>query len=143
MTDDGALSLAELEGGFDEREGTVKYIRIYSDPVGESHFEDVETQFDPVDFAPPAPPVQTAIPMPAEQVVLVTLPPGFYADWHPAPRRQLFLQLSGQIEVGVSDGETRRFGAGTVVLGEDLSGKGHTVRVLSTADALGAIVQLA
>jgi hypothetical protein len=81
--------------------------------------------------------------MSAEQVVLLTLPPGFYADWHPAPRRQLFLQLSGQIEVGVSDGETRRFGAGTVVLGEDLSGKGHTVRVLSTADALGAIVQLA
>jgi|SRR6266545_3857227 len=41
----------------------------------------------------------------------------------------LYLQLSGEIEVAVSDGETRVFGAGTVILGEDVSGKGHVTRV--------------
>ena len=121
----------------------MKYTRIYSDPAGESHFEDVDVELKLVEFAPPAPPVQLAAPMPAEQVVLLTVPPGLHGDWHPVPRRQLYIQLSGVIEVGVSDGEIRVFGAGAVVLGEDVTGKGHVTRVLGTAEARAAIVQLA
>ena len=47
---------------------------------------------------------------------------------HTAPRRQLIVSLSGESEVTVSDGETRRFGPGSVVLVEDTSGKGHRTR---------------
>jgi hypothetical protein len=121
----------------------VKYTRIYSDPAGESHFEDVEVVLKPVEFAPPAPPVELATPMPAEHVILLALSPGLYGDWHPVPRRQLYLQLSGEIEVAVSDGEIRVFGPGSVVLGEDVSGKGHVTRVPGTTEARAAIVQLA
>jgi quercetin dioxygenase-like cupin family protein len=121
----------------------VKYTRIYSDPVGESHFEDVEVALKLVDFSPPAPPAQLASPLPAEQVILLSVPPEFHGDWHPVPRRQLYVQLSGKIEVTVSDGETRVFRAGDVVLGEDVSGKGHVTRVRGTAEAQAAIVQLA
>src|SRR5262245_63873146 len=39
------------------QEGTVAYIRVYSDTAGDSHFEEVEVDFKPIDVAPPAPPV--------------------------------------------------------------------------------------
>jgi hypothetical protein len=64
--------------------------------------DNVEVELNPVDFAPPVPPVQLGSSFPAEQVMLLTLPPGFQGDWHPVPRRQLYFQLSGEIEVAVS-----------------------------------------
>jgi hypothetical protein len=39
--------------------------------------------------------------------------------------------LAGEYEVQVSSGETRRFGPGSVVLVEDLTGAGHVTRELS------------
>lgn len=36
----------------------VKYVRVYADATGESHFEDLEMALTPMDFAPPAPPHQ-------------------------------------------------------------------------------------
>ena len=41
------------------------------------------------------------------------------AEWHPAPRRQVFAFLSGEIEVVASDGERRLFVPGTCLLMED------------------------
>ena len=121
----------------------MKYTRIYSDPAGESHFQDVEVELKLVEFAPSAPAAEFGAPMPAEGVILLSLPAGFYGDWHQVPRRQLYFQLSGEIEVRVSDGEIRVFQAGSILLGEDVSGKGHVTRVPSTAEACGAVVQLA
>ncbi len=33
-------------------------------------------------------------------------------DWHPAPRRQYVIVISGQLEIGFGDGTTRRFRPG-------------------------------
>jgi hypothetical protein len=46
------------------------------------------------------------------------------------------------MEVRVSDGEERRFGAGSVVLVEDTAGKGHVSRVVGSADVVTAVIQL-
>ena len=35
----------------------VNYVRLYTDESGESHFEDFELELPPVDFAPPAGPL--------------------------------------------------------------------------------------
>jgi len=35
----------------------VNYVRLYTDESGESHFEDLELELPPVDFAPPAGPL--------------------------------------------------------------------------------------
>jgi hypothetical protein len=43
--------------------------------------------------------------------------------------RPIFI-LSGQMEIGIGDGTTRRFGPGDVVLADDRTGKGHTTRSL-------------
>ena len=116
--------------------------RVRADQNGESHFDDVETPLSPADFAPPAPPLNVSSPVPAAQMVLVQLPPGWFGDWHPAPRRQYWVGLLGTLEVAVSDGEKRLFGPGSVVLLEDLVGKGHVTRVLDEQGAHGMFVQL-
>src|SRR5437870_989233 len=49
----------------------------------------------------------------------------YTSDWHPAPRRQFVVLLTGAVEVTVSDGETRPFGPGSVFLVEDIAGAGR------------------
>lgn len=114
------------------------YVKIYSDSSGESHFANEEVSFKLVDFSPPAPPLSVSDPWSADGVVILSTHPGWHGDWHPAPRRQLLFGLKGEIEVEVSDGEVRRFGAGSIVLLEDTFGKGHRTRFVS--DERGFIV---
>jgi len=96
----------------------------------------------PVDFAPPAPPLNASAFSPASQFGFISAPPGWCGDWHPAPRRQILFYLAGEIEAQVSDGEVRRFGPGSATLVEDTTGKGHTSRVVGSASVLAAVVQL-
>jgi len=58
-------------------------------------------------------------------------------------RRQLFCTLRGEYEVTTSDGTTRRFPAGSLLLLEDTTGKGHATRITSEEDALVVAVALA
>jgi len=120
------------------------YVRLYADEQGESHFDEVEVGLEPFDFAPPAAPLHVAPLFPAARCGFVCGPP----DWdgqipHPAPRRQLFCNLRGEYEITASDGTTRRFPAGSVLLLEDTTGKGHTTRITSAEDALLVAVALA
>jgi len=45
---------------------------------------------------------------------------------HPAPRRQYVITLKGNIKFKVSDGSTFIIKPGTILLAEDLKGKGHS-----------------
>jgi len=120
----------------------MKYIRIYADPAGESHFEDVEVELAQARFAPPAPPVNLSSFRPASQYAFCSFPAGWRGNWHPAPQRQIFFHLSGNVRVEASDGEVRYFGPGSIFFLEDTTGKGHFSRVISKTDALSAFVQL-
>ena len=121
----------------------MKYTRLFADEQGESHFEDLEAQFKPVDFAPPAPPLDFSEFGPVEQCSIIRAKPGWQGDWHPAPFRQLHFYLSGEVEAETSDGEIRRIGAGGIALVEDTSGKGHRSRVVGSSEVLIAVVKLA
>ena len=46
-------------------------------------------------------------------------PVGLFLDWHPAPRRQFVIILSGQLEIGLGDGSRHVFGPGDARLIED------------------------
>src|ERR1700752_4486703 len=61
-------------------------------------------------------------------LVFRSFPADYWSDWHTAPRRQYIFVLAGQMEIGIGDGTTRRFGPGDVVLADDLTGQGHTTR---------------
>jgi len=123
-------------------ETAMKYTRVYADPEGESHFDDVDVKFESVNFAPPAPPIDISEFSLAAQYGFLRAPVGWYGDWHPAPKRQIMIYLAGKIEAEVSDGEIRTFGPGDVTLVEDTSGKGHRSRVVGKASVLLAVVQL-
>ncbi len=120
----------------------ITYARLYADEFGESHFEDIEMDLTMTDYAPPAPPLSLSAFLPASQVGFMNALAGWSSDWHPSPARNLFFVISGEWEVTASDGESRRFGPGTVLLVEDTDGEGHSSRVVSEADSLAAMVQL-
>jgi hypothetical protein len=58
-------------------------------------------------------------------VAFVRFPASWYGDWHPTPRRQFFIFLAGGFVGETSDGDRRHFGAGSVSLLDDITGKGH------------------
>lgn len=116
---------------------TAKCVRLFADERGESHFEDLEFPLSPVDFAPPAAPLNIAPFLPTGQSLWVGASAGWAGEVpHPSPRRQIFCLLQGEYEVIASDAETRRFPQGSVLLLEDTWGKGHSTRISSQGDVL-------
>src|SRR5688500_14246388 len=121
----------------------MRYARSYPGPDGESHFEDIQVEFTPVPYVPRSPMVDLSASTAASAATFVHLASDWYGDWYPSPRRQFNVTLSGAIEVRVSDGDVRRFGPGDVWLLEDISGKGHNLRVLDADDWYGMLIPLA
>jgi Cupin domain len=120
----------------------VRCTRIVSDGDGPSRFEDVDVELADAGYAPPAPPFAVSAAIPCATLLLAVLPAGYVSDWHPAPARQWFLQLSGELEVETGDGGVRRLRAGDVVLVEDVAGPGHRTRVVGDAPVRAAFVRL-
>ena len=58
------------------------------------------------------------------------IPPGHASEFHPGPRRQFVITVSGEGEIGLGDGSVHLFGPGHVNLVEDTTGRGHTTRVV-------------
>lgn len=123
-------------------DSSIKYARVFTDPTGETHFEDVEIDLSPVVLAPPAPPLNLSPFTPVARYALCAFSAGWEGDWHPAPRRQFFLILSGELEFEVSNGEVRRFGEGSMVMLEDTTGKGHIARTVGEEAVHTVVVQL-
>ena len=121
----------------------MQYTRLYSDDQDESHFDDIESDLKLVEYAPLAPLLYLSSFTPATQFGFMNAPAGWSSDWHPTAARNLFFVMTGEWEVMASDGESRRFGAGSVLLVEDTVGKGHSSSVISETDSLAAMVQLA
>ena len=115
----------------------VNYARLYTDESGESHFEDVEVTLAPFEFAPPAAPMNLAPFLPVEQSLLVGVPVGWSGETpHPSPTRQVFCMLRGEYEVTASNGTSRYFPVGSILLLEDVWGKGHSTRITSEGEGL-------
>jgi len=121
----------------------MRYARIYCDADGTSHFEDLDIELLPSDYAPPAPPFGVSEAIPVSNVVLASFRAGWFGDWYPTPRRQLYFSLSGRLEVGVSDGEVRILESGDMVLVEDVMAPGHTTRAVGDEPSTGVFIHLA
>lgn len=119
----------------------VGYTLLYSDSNGESHFADKMTETQSTNFAPPAPALNLSEYISARRFAFLVLPEGWYGGLHPAPARQFMIIISGEAESIASDGESRRFKKGDVLLLEDTSGKGHISRSVDGSVVI-AVVQL-
>jgi hypothetical protein len=64
-------------------------------------------------------------------------------DWHPAPRRQFVVTLSGESEIELEGGRKLRLGPGHILLAEDTTGKGHISRASGSQDRLSLFITLA
>jgi hypothetical protein len=114
-----------------------RYVRLWADAEGESHFEDVETELTALSYAPPAAPLNVARFLPATECLFVGAPPGWGGEnQHPSPRRIVICTLHGEYEVTAGDGAKRRFPPGSLLLVEDTSGAGHSTRVTSDEELL-------
>jgi quercetin dioxygenase-like cupin family protein len=114
----------------------VKYTRIVVDENGDSHFSSGEIPMALGSYAQPEPKLGLSKTYTASTATLFSAPAGYFGDWHTAIRKQFLFHLSGISEIVVSDGETRRFGPGDIVLVEDITGKGHTARSVGDEDIL-------
>lgn len=116
---------------------TMRYFRIYAGPDGESHFQDVD-----IDLLPGGGQSMLSAPVDVKQLMFRESSADQYITWHPAPRRQFVVTLSGEAEVEASDGEVRRIGPGTIMLAEDTTGKGHITRAVGKDPRISLFITL-
>jgi hypothetical protein len=124
------------------KDNVLKYVRVYSDSTGESHFEDLEINLNEIQFAPPAPPIFTSDLNTSSSYGFISVLPAWESEWHPAPKRQFIIYLKGVIEAQVSDGEIRQFGPGSITLVEDTNGIGHKSRTIGNEQVICTVIQL-
>lgn len=95
-----------------------KVVRIFATPDGGSRVEELT-------ISPNAKPIDiTRMTAGAYRGSGATAP-----DWHTAPRKQFAINMTGELEVELTDGSRRKIGSDLVYL-EDLTGKGHVTRAL-------------
>ena len=107
--------------------------RLYTGDDGESHIETIDLSEAP----------DWTAGRDTTRISFREDPVGRFVDWHPAPRRQFVIILSGQLEIGLSDGSKHRFGPGDARLVEDTTGKGHTTAVHGDEPCVTATIPLA
>jgi uncharacterized cupin superfamily protein len=105
-------------------------VRIYTGDDGESHFEELTLDSHP----------QLGEMQPTKGIQFRYMEPGYFGDWHHAPRRQFVFTLQGEMTITIGDGSSRRFGLGDVLVAEDLTGRGHQIRITSSEPRLSVAV---
>ena len=90
--------------------------RVFSDADGESHIEDLNLAEHP----------ELGVLINVSEVRIQEFDGSRNMDFHPLPERRLIVHLSGEVEIGASDGAKRVLRAGDIRLMEDVTGKGHT-----------------
>jgi hypothetical protein len=105
-----------------------KLVRVYTGEDGCSHFEDIDLRMG--EFRLGTLFSYKSGMLPVKGVVFRENPLDGSDDFHNPPQRQLVITLTGAVELKVSDGTTRVFGPGDVLLAEDTRGAGHSAREL-------------
>jgi hypothetical protein len=119
----------------------VTMTRLYTGADNQTHVEDVNVKFPPVvgkpETAGQSEMVQTA------GSYVVRLAPGFTEGWHSADKRRYVIPIGGRAELEIAGGQKIFVEPGKIYLAEDLTGKGHTFRVVSKDDWVAFFVDIA
>lgn len=138
-------TLENQSGSDDVREAEIPraYTRVYTDADGHSCFEDITLRgfSQGVTYATL---VATFADVGEIEQVLFRNVTAEADDTvpHNAPRRQFIIQLRGVSEVETSRGECRQFGPGSVILLEDVAGRGHITRNVGEGERLTLLITL-
>jgi hypothetical protein len=93
--------------------------RVYSDELGESHIEDLEV---PMDVAQKGFMSQL---LNLQGIVFRESDWAGSSPFHNARWRHFCVPIVGSFEIECTDGTKRLIGPGTIMLGEDVDGRGH------------------
>jgi hypothetical protein len=102
-----------------------RLFHIYATPDGESHVDIVEISNDAGE-----------IPVNGMTARAYERNQSNSAEWHTAPRKQFAINMTGSLEVEISNGYRQKIGQGDLVYLEDTTGKGHVTRVLTSVTNL-------
>jgi hypothetical protein len=127
------------------------FTHLWADAKGVSHFRDEKLSFEAAtpenptagttSHSNPDPEALVALPLRgASGATFLYLKRAAVEDWHRAPRRMYLIAVQGMSEVTASDGEVRRFGLGSIVLMDDLTGKGHITRAVGDVDHIALTI---
>ena len=125
------------------------FYRVWNGDDGESHMEEIQPTDYP-DLAALSNSLAGANPTAAGNRVTAEVSINRFdgrrnMDFHPAPAdppgRRLIVHLSGEVEIGTTDGTKHIFRAGDVRLMEDVTDPGHTHVDLSPSDALHVLLK--
>jgi len=70
------------------------------------------------------------------------MPADLNADWHPAPRRQMVVTITGEGEIETGDGQVLIVKPGVMTFLEDTTGKGHKTRARGGSGRLSIFLPL-
>lgn len=110
---------------------------LYVDDQGETHFRDIE-----VEWGEQTASGRLSKRLPATGIIFREVQPTYDLDWHPAPRRQYIITLSGEVEIEIGDGTVKRFGKGDIMLADDTTGRGHVTRVVGNQPRIYVTIPL-
>lgn len=137
-----ALGAWSLRTGYDvvvaQQRTRIVATRIFTGPDGQTHAEEIELK-----VAPSAKSTEVSDMAKATGVQFRRQAPNYFEDWHPAPRRQYVITLSGRGEIELGSGQKIPLGPGHILLAEDLTGKGHISRGVGTEDRISIFIPLA
>jgi hypothetical protein len=114
----------------------MKIMRIYTGADNESHFEEQEINLK---FNGD---MEASELEHATGVFFRQAPVNHLNDFHPAPRRQYIITLSGEVEIEIGDGTVKRFGKGDIMLADDTTGRGHITRVVGNQPRIYVTIPL-
>jgi hypothetical protein len=112
--------------------------RIYTGPDGQTHAEQID-----VKLAPGGGSGELSEMAKVTGLQFRRQAPNYFQDWHPAPRRQYVITLSGRGEIELDGGKKVALGPGHILLAEDVTGKGHISRGVGSEDRISLFIPLA
>jgi len=115
----------------------LKVTRLYTGPDGKTKVEETTLPLKPRDAGS-----ETSASIPVTSMQFRHTTPAYDLDWHPAPRRQIVVTLSGESEIELEGGRKMRFGAGHILLAEDTTGQGHKSRAVPGTDRIALDIVL-
>jgi hypothetical protein len=115
----------------------IKVTRIYTGPDGKTKVEESTIPLKPRDSGS-----ETSASIPVTSMQFRHTTPAYNLDWHPAPRRQIVVTLSGESEIELEGGRKMRFGPGHILLAEDTTGQGHKSRAVPGTDRVALDIVL-
>lgn len=118
---------------------TITATRLYAGSDGQSHLGRIQIALKTTQNAL----AEQSVTQKMSDAYVVRLAPGLFDSWHNADQKRYIVVISGEAEVTTTGGEKAKIVPGQIYMAEDLTGKGHTFRVVGKQEWVALFVNFA